>query len=613
MEKIVLYLKKSIGVSLLLCIITLTFGITVSANTKGSCGTDLNWEISNGVLSITGTGEMTDYGDNNFAPWYEQAKSIKVIVLPEKLKSIGDFAFYGCSQVTSITIPSAVTRIGSYAFAECTDLVSVNLGSGLISIGRSSFEECSSLFYINLPTSLESIGSRAFYGCKTISTVTVPKNVVELGNSVFAYCSGLVRVTIDAQLKQLPSWTFYGCSKLTDVSLADIITDTGEYAFQECNSLKTVYTQSEDVEIAYKIQQSIDSNNDTVPAGVVATYGLSDSSVNDITDGDSYIQTTITETDNALISFKNSSDFSTEDAVINFDIDVAIKTAEGWNELEDTVETAESLANDDLKGIDVNIQLWDGIVEEDSISKLAGNDITLNIISKDGTTWKVDMSQTSEDSFKGSYDFDVSLEKVDSEKVDIASDTIYSTKFSSTTNFNTSVGIAVDNAYQLATLYQKKGGSYEALQTVVVDENGKAWFNLASIDKGTDYFIGINADGVTTEDAVIPESLYSQYGIDEVSYLTDEKGTRYELTGRYSKWGITGKQFAIYVGIAVGLIVVIVTVVMIAINKMSKSKAKYMRYADEPDEEPIDEEAMRLQIMKEMLEEQKKNSGKKSK
>ena len=240
----------------------------------------------------------------------------------------------------------------------------------------------------------------------------------------------------------------------------------------------------------------------------------------------------------------------------------------------------------------------------------------VNITTNNGTVWKVDMSQTSEDSFKGSYNLDVSLEKVDSEKIDIASDTIYSTKFSSTTSFNSSVGIKVDNAYQLATLYQKSGGSYEALQTVVVDENGKAWFNLASIDEDTDYYIGINAEDVTTDDAVIPESLYSQYGIDEVSYLTDEDGTRYELTGRYSKWGITGKQFAIYVGIAVGIVVVIVTIVMIAINKMSKSRAKYMRYADESDEEPLDEEALRMEIMKEMLEESKakgKDAGNKSK
>ena len=103
---------------------------------------------------------------------------------------------------------------------------------------------------------------------------------------------------------------------------------------------------------------------------------------------------------------------------------------------------------------------------------------------------------------------------------------------------------------------------------------------------------------------------------EKIANLMDENGVRYELTGRTSKWGITGKQFAIYVGIAVGFIVIVVTVIMVTMNKLNKSSAKYSRYSDEPEDEHIDEEAMRLQIMKEMLEEKKakgKDSGKENK
>ena len=80
---------------------------------------------------------------------------------------------------------------------------------------------------------------------------------------------------------------------------------------------------------------------------------------------------------------------------------------------------------------------------------------------------------------------------------------------------------------------------------------------------------------------------------------------------RESSWGISGKQFALYVFIAIAAIVFIVTGVMITLNKINQSKAKYAAMAAADAEEfEIDEEALRLQIMQEMLEETKrKNSG----
>lgn len=603
--------------TLLLIIILVTISsLPAYAAEGGTCGSDLNWELEAGVLTITGSGDMTDYTDNNLAPWYDNAEDIKSVVLTSGITSVGNYAFYGCSNMTSITIPKSLKDIGSYAFLGCKRLLTVNLGSELQNIGDSAFQECESLKGISFPSSLTTIGTKAFYRCSSISIINIPSSVTGIGNSAFAYCYSLVRATVNAPLTALPSWMFYGCDSLTDVSLAPSIVNTGEYSFQKCGSLSTVYTQSENIDVAYQLEQSIIANNDTDLSGRVGINNIPDSSVNTKSEGDVLTQTTVTDTGNAVISFENTSDSSGEETVNDFTINATVDNSDGWKDLAATAETATSVAGDKVDSVNVNVQLSGSSVEDSDLSKLAGKDVLLNITTSNGTVWKIDMSQVSDKDFSGSYDLDVSLESVDSEKVDIASDIIYSTKFPSTTSFNSSVGIKVDNAYQLATLYQKSGGSYEALQTVVVDENGNAWFNLASIDEGTDYYIGINSEGVTTEDAVIPESLYSQYGIDEVSYLTDDEGTRYELTGRYSKWGITGKQFAIYVGIAVGLIVVIVTVVMITFNKMNKSKAKYMRRAKESKDEPIDEDALRMEIMKEMLEESKakgKDAGKKIK
>ena len=91
----------------------------------------------------------------------------------------------------------------------------------------------------------------------------------------------------------------------------------------------------------------------------------------------------------------------------------------------------------------------------------------------------------------------------------------------------------------------------------------------------------------------------------EYQGLTDKNGTKYQITGRSSEWGITGKQFAIYAAIGIGAVVLLVSLVMITIHKISKSKAKYAAAAAAEKDEPIDEEALRLEVMQELLDEKK--------
>ena len=58
---------------------------------------------------------------------------------------IGDYAFSGCSSLTSLTLPSSVTLIGGHAFEKCSGLTSLTLPSSVTSIGSSAFEGCSGL------------------------------------------------------------------------------------------------------------------------------------------------------------------------------------------------------------------------------------------------------------------------------------------------------------------------------------------------------------------------------------------------------------------------------------------------------------------------------------
>ena len=76
--------------------------------------------------------------------------------------SIGDYAFYGCSGLTSVTIPNSVTSIGDYAFSGCSGLTSVTIPNSVTSIGDYAFYGCSGLTSVTIPNSVTSIGSDAF-------------------------------------------------------------------------------------------------------------------------------------------------------------------------------------------------------------------------------------------------------------------------------------------------------------------------------------------------------------------------------------------------------------------------------------------------------------------
>ena len=126
----------------------------------------------------------------------------------------------------------------------------------------------------------------------------------------------------------------------------------------------------------------------------------------------------------------------------------------------------------------------------------------------------------------------------------------------------------------------RKKASYNEMGTVVVDKDGIAWCIFREISKKTDYYIGINVFGKTSQDAVIPKTLYSEYGLnDSLATLMDAEGNLYEITGNKSVWGITAKQFGIYAAVAVGAAVVIVTVTMFVINKLKHNKDKYRTMA----------------------------------
>ena len=191
-------------------------------------GRDINREKTDGKLSILDLSEakivaggdayVSFYGNNMYT--YND--------------ELGDYAFDGCSGLTSLTIPSGVTSIGDWAFAGCSGLTSLTIPSGVTSIGNYAFKGCSGFTSLTIPSGVTSIGGYAFYGCSGLTSLTIPSGVTSIGEWAFNGCSGLTSLTIPSSVTSIGWGAFNGCSGLTSMTIPSSVTSISDSAFRGC-------------------------------------------------------------------------------------------------------------------------------------------------------------------------------------------------------------------------------------------------------------------------------------------------------------------------------------------------------------------------------------------
>ena len=130
-------------------------------------------------------------------------------IIPNDITAISNYAFEGCSGLTSITIPSSVTTIGELAFSDCSSLTSITIPESVTTIEDGAFYDCSSLASITIPSSVTTIREVAFSGCSSLTSITIPSSVTTIGDNAFASCSNLKKVTCFAKEEPtIYSYTF---------------------------------------------------------------------------------------------------------------------------------------------------------------------------------------------------------------------------------------------------------------------------------------------------------------------------------------------------------------------------------------------------------------------
>ena len=236
----------------------------LDSGTCGDNGSNVTWKLTeDGILTISGTGAMIDYGDDKSyrkTPWRDYfIESVRIdegvtsiggwafkncvltsVMIPDSVTSIACGAFSGCRSLASVTIPEGLTSIDGYAFSECRSLASVTIPEGVTSIDGYAFSGCSGLTSVTIPNSVTSIGEDAFSGCDSLTSVTIPDSVTSIGDFAFRGCSGLTSVTIPSSVTSIGGGAFSGCTSLTSVAIPSSVTEIGGSAFSGCTGLTSV-------------------------------------------------------------------------------------------------------------------------------------------------------------------------------------------------------------------------------------------------------------------------------------------------------------------------------------------------------------------------------------
>jgi uncharacterized repeat protein (TIGR02543 family) len=217
---------------------TIPNNVYIPAEYNGLPVTEIGEYAFNGRTNITSIhtpDSMTYIGDGAFSG----CTGLTSLTIPSGVTSIGDYVFYDCTGLTSITIPSSVTSIGSWAFRECTGLTSITIPDSVTEIGEQAFA-FTGLTSITIPSSVTSIGDSAFWGCTGLTSVTIPSSVTSISNSAFSGCTGLTSVTIPSSVTSIGDSAFSDCTGLTSITIPSSVTSIGGWVFSGCTGLTSI-------------------------------------------------------------------------------------------------------------------------------------------------------------------------------------------------------------------------------------------------------------------------------------------------------------------------------------------------------------------------------------
>lgn len=268
---------------------------------QGTFASGLTWKIyRSGTMVIEGDGAMDNYSSDNKVPWESLREKITGVIFKGDITNVGNYAFYGCTNLKTVILADATTDIGANAFYNCTSLAEIRIPvdykykpssfagcknvekiqyrfgqegvmtnrqnrnlredyyyrdsleyisrdslhtvifeEGIANVGSFAFCETTALEMVAMYDGIETIGESAFRG-SGIKTISLPDSLLTIEMDAFAD-SGLTQIEFPDSLETIGGYAFSNCYGLTELVIPDLLGQgIGASAFSNCTGLKRV-------------------------------------------------------------------------------------------------------------------------------------------------------------------------------------------------------------------------------------------------------------------------------------------------------------------------------------------------------------------------------------
>ncbi len=210
-----------------------------AAEASGTCGTDLTWNLdSQGTLTISGTGAMTDWTSASAVPWHAHVTDIQSISIANGVTTIGTYAFSGCTSINTLVIPDSVTTLGEKFLTNCTSLNNFTIGAGVTNFSPLMAEGSNKVDYVQVAegSTRYAVGASNLFSADYKSLIYSPpynSNVYVADETEricsYAFLNSSMGTFESKNIKVYEDRAFYNASFVTDVGFyfKDCVTYVG--------------------------------------------------------------------------------------------------------------------------------------------------------------------------------------------------------------------------------------------------------------------------------------------------------------------------------------------------------------------------------------------------
>ena len=226
------YHRLHISVLAQIALLERKHAICTHSRRKCACSQSVLDHTLQSTVFAMGQAWSRDDENRTFTGVSQPKLSVRTVVVPPGIETIGPEAFRNCKQLVSIELPETLTRIERAAFCGCSSLTSLKLPSNITHICDNAFQSCSGLVSVVLPDTVKFIGKQAFQCCSRLTSIALPKGTTLVRPGTFQLC-GLKSVTLPDTITSIGKDGFSGCHDLTSITLPNTVTNIGRLAFSK--------------------------------------------------------------------------------------------------------------------------------------------------------------------------------------------------------------------------------------------------------------------------------------------------------------------------------------------------------------------------------------------